>query len=160
MSQNLQPDDLQAYMRQHAIEGEILRLNVPTPTVEAAARAVGTTPDQIVKSILFLVGGEPVLTVTCGLGKVDRRAIAALYGVGRKKVKLASPDIVLDLTGYPVGAMPPFGHRCPLPTLLDQRVLEHDEVYAGGGAENALVRLVPQDILRATQARVLDLSEG
>jgi len=53
--------------------------------------------------------------------------------------------------------MPPFAHRQPLPTLIDRRVLEQPEVYAGGGAENALVRLFPQDILRVTQARVTDL---
>jgi prolyl-tRNA editing enzyme YbaK/EbsC (Cys-tRNA(Pro) deacylase) len=53
--------------------------------------------------------------------------------------------------------MPPFGHLRKLDTLLDCSVLEQPEIYAGGGAENALVRLSPEDILRVTQAEVMDL---
>lgn len=153
----LGPTDLEAYMQENDIPGEILHLDVPTPTVAAAAQAVGTQPERIVKSILFLVAGLPVLAITCGQIYVDRRALAGVYSVGRKKVKLANPETVLKETGFEVGAMPPFGHRDPLPTWIDERVLEQPEVFAGGGAENALVRLAPADIVHVTQARVLDL---
>ena len=153
----LTPSDIQAYLEDQAIKGEVLFLELPTPTVEAAALAAGTIPQQIVKSILFMVDDQPVLAVTCGTDRVDRRAIANICGVGRKKVKLASPETVLEVSGYEVGAMPPFAHRQPIKTLLDQRVLEQSVVYAGGGAENALLRLSPKDILQATNARVMDL---
>jgi Cys-tRNA(Pro) deacylase len=156
----LNSHDLQAFMTAHAIPGEILHLSVPTPTVETAARALGVQPEQIVKSILFLVEAahtEPVLAITCGAAYVERRAIAARYGVGRKRVKLASPEEVRSISGYEVGAMPPFGHRQPLPTLLDCRVLDLPVVYAGGGDENVLLRLDPRDIARVTSAGVMDL---
>jgi prolyl-tRNA editing enzyme YbaK/EbsC (Cys-tRNA(Pro) deacylase) len=153
----LTPADLVEYMKHNAVPGEILHLSVPTPSVEAAARAVGTRPERIVKSILFLVNGLPVLSISCGTANIDRRSIARLYNVGRKQVKLAEPELVQQISGYEVGAMPPFGHLEALPTLLDQRVLEHPYVFAGGGAENALVRLNPQDILRVTGAKVTDL---
>ncbi len=153
----LGPDDLQAYMTQKGISGEIVYLDTPTPTVETAAAAVGVQPNQIVKSILFLVKDEVVLAVACGILRVEKRVLAAKYGVGRKKVKLADADTVLATTGYLVGTVPCFGHRTPIPTLLDLRVLEHDEVYAGGGGENALVRLNSTDILNFCDAEVLDL---
>jgi prolyl-tRNA editing enzyme YbaK/EbsC (Cys-tRNA(Pro) deacylase) len=153
----LGPHDLQAFMDARAIPGEILHLSAPTPTVETAAQAAGVPAEQIVKSILFLVNAQPVLAIACGMAYVERRAIAARYGVGRKRVKLASPEEVLAVSGYEVGAMPPFGHRQPLATLLDRRVLDLPVVYAGGGAENALLRLAPHDIARFTNAEVLDL---
>ncbi len=53
--------------------------------------------------------------------------------------------------------MPPFGHRIPLTTLMDKRVLEQPDVYAGGGAENTLIHLNPEDILETTRAQVMDL---
>jgi prolyl-tRNA editing enzyme YbaK/EbsC (Cys-tRNA(Pro) deacylase) len=152
--------DLEAFMRVQGISGEILHLDVPTPTVETAAQAVGTRVEQIVKSILFMIEGQPVLTITSGTSYVDRRAIAAMYAVGRKRVKLASAEAVLEICGYEVGAMPPFGHLRKLQTLLDRNVLELPEIYAGGGAENALVRLCPEEILHVTQARVMDLVES
>jgi prolyl-tRNA editing enzyme YbaK/EbsC (Cys-tRNA(Pro) deacylase) len=165
----LNSSDLQSFMTAHGIAGEILHLSVPTPTVETAARAMGVQPEQIVKSILFLVESldgaglrpaqtAPVLTIACGMGYVDRRAIAAHYGVGRKRVRLALPEEVLAISGYAVGAMPPFGHRQPLRTLLDRRVLDQPVVYAGGGDENAMLRLNSQDIALVTGATVLDLS--
>lgn len=156
-STGLGPSDLQAFMAQNGVLGEIIQLDTPTPTVEAAAGAVGGHPDQIVKSILFLINGDPLLAITCGSGRVDRRAVAAYCGVGRKRAKLAPPEIVLQLSGYEVGAMPPFGHLEPIRTLLDPAVLEKREVYAGGGAGNALVRLSPQEILRVTGAQVIKL---
>lgn len=151
--------DLEGYMQSQAIPGEILHLDMPTPTVDAAAQAVGADPGQIIKSILFTVDEKPVLVIACGKSTISRRAIADLFGVGKKRIKLASPEIVLAVSGYEVGAMPPFGHRQPLPTLIDSRVLDLPEAYAGGGAENALLRLDPQEILRSTGAKVLDLLE-
>ena len=152
-------------MAKHGIPGEILRLSVPTPTVETAAQAVGVPTEQIIKSILFLVkdGAEegayrPVLAIASGTAVVDRRRIAAHLGVGHKRIRLASPAEVLAFSGYAVGALPPFGHRQPLATLIDRRVLDLPEAYAGGGDENAIVRLNPQDIARVTAAAVLDLT--
>ncbi len=151
--------ELRGFMQAHGVQGEILRLDVPTPTVETAAQAVHARPEQIIKSILFMVDEQPVLAIACGLSTIGRRAIAALYGGGKKRVRLATPEMVLEISGYEVGAMPPFGHRQPLHTLIDKRVLDVSEAYAGGGAENALVRLAPLDIQRVTGAKILDLRE-
>ncbi len=149
--------NLHAFMQNRSIRGEILHLDVPTPTVETAARAVNASVDQIIKSILFMVDEQPVLAIACGNAMIRQRAIASVYGVSKKKVRLASPIEVLIISGYEVGAMPPFGHRQPLVTLLDKRVLDIPLAYAGGGAENALLRVNPQEILKVSGARVLDL---
>jgi prolyl-tRNA editing enzyme YbaK/EbsC (Cys-tRNA(Pro) deacylase) len=154
----LTPFDLQNFMRSRAIPGEIIYMDVPTPTVEAAAQALGVKPEQIVKSILFLVNNRPTLAITNGTALIDKRAIADVYGVNRKRVKLAYPEEMLIIAGYEAGAMPPFGHLQPIPTLMDSQVLNLPEVYAGGGAENAMLRLNPVEILRVSQARVLSLA--
>lgn len=148
---------LAAFLRAHNIPGEIIFLDVPTPTVEDAARALQAQPEDIIKSILFLIVGEPVLAIINGTRLVERRALAARYRVGRKRVKLANAADVLRIAGYPVGTVPPFGHRQPLPTLLDEGVLSRAQVFGGGGEHNAMLRLSTQDILRFTNARVVDL---
>jgi Cys-tRNA(Pro) deacylase len=159
MTANLElgPRDLEEFMRQHGIQGEILYLEVPTPTVESAAEAVEADPENIIKSILFTINQEPVLAITCGPSHIDRRAIAQHFNIGRKKVKLADPHTVVSITGYQVGGMPPFGHLSSLPTLIDQRVLEKDVVYAGGGSDQTLLHIKPETILSAAQGQVVDL---
>ncbi|MCC7358773.1 MAG: YbaK/EbsC family protein [Anaerolineales bacterium] len=157
----MNPDDLQAYLAAHGLAAELVRLDAHTPTVEAAAQVMGTTVDRIVKSVLFLLAGPeetapvPVLVIANGLARVDDRRVAAHLGVSRRKLKLAGPDEVLAHTGYPVGGVPPLGHRTRLRTLIDPAVLAQPEVYAGGGAVDALLRLTPSEIVRATAAEPL-----
>ena len=157
MSHFLTPDDLEAHLRARGVAGEVLRLERSTPTVAAAAEAVGASPEAILKTVVFMVQGEPVAVIARGLARVERRLLARHLGVGRKKVRIARPEEVLEATGYPAGAVPPLGHRQPLPTYIDPRVLENKVAYAGGGAHNALLRIDPTALLEATGAEVVAL---
>jgi len=152
------PDDLAAFIRANGIAAEFVRPDAPTPTVEAAAEAVGTTPDSIIKSVLFLICDRPVLAIAGGLDPIDQRAIASRFEVGRRQVKLAGAADVLRVTGYPVGGVPPFGYPEPVETLLDPGVLAQPVVYGGGGDHHTLIRLSPGEIRRVTGAEVLPLT--
>jgi prolyl-tRNA editing enzyme YbaK/EbsC (Cys-tRNA(Pro) deacylase) len=147
--------DLQTYLDAQGIPGRIVHCPAPTPTVLDAARVMGVQPDQIVKSLLFLISGQPVLVIACGDGIIDRRPLADRFAVGKKQVKLAGSETVLEFTGYPPGTVPPFGHATPLMTVMDPRVLAQAFVYAGGGEENALVGLDPRVIQRVTHAEII-----
>jgi len=152
--------DLQKFIDEHDIQAEILPMTQDTPTVPAAARALAVREEQIIKSLLFLVDGQPVLVIVNGTGKVDSRRVARHFSVGRKRVKMAKPDQALEITGYVVGAMPPFGHKTRLPTIVDSGVLAQAEIFGGGGEINAMLRLTPQELLRVTEAEVLPVLEG
>ena len=130
-----------------------------TLTVGDAARALAVNTDQIIKSLVFHIDGKPLLVINNGLARVDRRKLAAHLGVGRKKVKFASPDTAFTLTGFVVGSMPPFGHKQKLPTLVDTAVTRLDIIYGGGGDIDAMMRLMPAELLKVSQAEVLSFSE-
>ena len=149
--------DLERFIQQHAIAARLVPLGIPTATVDRAAAAVGTTPDNIVKSLMFLVDGEPVVVIACGRGRVDSRAIASHFGMARKRIKLADSQTVVETTGFAVGSLPPFGHKRALRTLIDRQVLTRKDVFAGGGAVSALLRLSPDEIVRVTGGVVLPL---
>lgn len=159
MSVPLTPEDLTLYIKQHNIDGEVIELDVPTPTVEAAAEALGVHPDQIVKSLLFLVEDQPVLVIANGTARIDRRLLGKHFGVSRRKTIFADPETVIKLTGYPVGAVPPIGHRTAIPALVEPDILKQEIVYGGGGSGSALMRLHPDDILAHIQAEVVSLQE-
>lgn len=157
---NLNRDDLQRYIDAYGLGASILPLSQQTATVGEAADALGVATEQIIKSLVFVLHGEPLLVINNGLARVDRKKLAAHLGVGRKRVKFADPDRVLEITGFAVGSMPPFGHRQPLPTLVDRAVVDLDEVYGGGGASDTMMRLATVDLLRCTDAEVVDLTEA
>ena len=155
MTQPLTPTDLTRFIAAHAIAAEIVPVTAETPTVPAAAAALGVTTGQIIKSLLFWVRDQPVLVIASGETLVDRGILAARYGVGKKQVKLADAEAVLRLTGYPAGGVPPFGHPAPIPTLLDRAVLAWDAIYGGGGDDHTLLRIAPAELARVTGAELI-----
>ena len=152
-------EDLQRYIDLHGIEATILPMAEHTPTVPDAARALGVQTHQIIKSLVFRIKDDPILVINNGEGRVDRRKLAAYLGVGRGRVKFAAADQVLEITGYVVGSMPPFGHKQKLRTLIDDAVGKLNVVYGGGGDINAMMRLSSKELLRVSAAEVVALSE-
>ncbi|MBN1220207.1 MAG: YbaK/EbsC family protein [Anaerolineae bacterium] len=158
-TQPLTSADLQHFIDAHHIEATILPMTQHTLTVPDAVRALGVEPEQIIKSLLFLVKGEPILVINNGLAKVDQRKIATRLGVGKKQVKFANAEQALEITGYVVGSMPPFGHRQKLRTFIDVAVTEFEVIFGGGGEIDAMLRLASAELVRATGAEVMDVSE-
>ena len=152
-------EQLQIFIDAHRIEAVILPMGGHTSTVSEAALALAVETDQIIKSLVFRTQTEPLLVINNGLARVDRRKLAAGLGVGRKRVKFASPEQALALTGFVVGSMPPFGHRQKLRTLIDPAVLDLDLIFGGGGDIDAMMRLTPAELVRVTGAEVMALSE-
>ena len=158
-TQPLTSADLQRFIDEHQIEATILPMAKHTLTVPDAARALQVEPDQIIKSLVFVVKGAPLLVINNGLAKVEQRKVAARLGVGRKQVKFASAEQALEITGYVVGSMPPFGHRHKLATYVDPAVVGSPVIFGGGGEVDAMLRLTPAELLRVTEAEVLAVSE-
>jgi prolyl-tRNA editing enzyme YbaK/EbsC (Cys-tRNA(Pro) deacylase) len=149
--------DLAGYITSAGIAAELVPMAVETPTVPAAAAALGVAPAQIIKSLLFLVREEPVLVIACGDTTIDRRALAGRFGAGKKQIKLAGADAVLAILGYPVGGVPPFGHLTVVPVLLDRAVRAWNVVYGGGGDDHTLLRIAPDELARVTRAEWIEL---
>lgn len=150
--------DLQSFIDTNGLKATILPLTERTATVDEAARALGVATDQIIKSLVFVLNGAPLLVINNGLARVDRKKLGAVLGVGRRKVKFANPELALAATGFAVGSMPPFGHREGLRTLVDEGVVSQAEVYGGGGAGNTMMRVATAELLKATGAEVVDIA--
>jgi uncharacterized protein (TIGR02118 family) len=155
----LAPKNLQAYLDAHAITAEIVYPGAPTPTVPAAAEVMGIDSNQIVKSVIFLVDGRPFLVYGCGTRRVDPRKLAERLQVGRKRVKLANADQVLDLTGYAVGTVPPVGLKTPMAAYMDPAVRQYEVIYAGGGGIDALLKMTTAELLRVSNAEIAPMLE-
>ncbi|HEY5674085.1 MAG TPA: YbaK/EbsC family protein [Malonomonas sp.] len=110
----------------------------PTPTAAAAAAAVGCTVAEIAKTLLFLVGGQPLVVVTCGDMKVKSSLLKQAAGLSGK-VKLPQADEVLQHTGYAPGGVCPFLLPAHLPVLLDASLLRFPQVYAAAGNDYSAV---------------------
>lgn len=136
------------------IDAQIIEFDESTRTAEEAAAAIGTSVERIVKSLVFLADGDPILVLTSGINRVDPEKVGARLG---KRIRRANADQARAATGFVIGGTPPVGHPEPLPILIDQDLLQYDEVWAAAGTPNAVFSLTPQDLVRITAGTVLDV---
>jgi len=131
----------------------------PVRSLEQAARERDLEPAQIVRSLLFrLEGGQFVLVLMPGPGQVSWPKLRQHLGVTR--LTMATADEVEDVTGYPPGAVSPYGLVRPLRLLADRRLTDLTTVSIGAGIRNAGILLEAQDLLRSLQPEMGDFTEG
>ena len=142
------------FLREATVEARIEEFEEGTPTAEDAARAVGCSLSQIVKSLVFVCDGRTILVMVPG----DRRADSAKVRAAARceTAKIAGPEEVQRATGFEPGAVAPF----PLPAMegvfVEQTLLAHEVVWIGAGSRRHMAALAPSDLLRLTRARAID----
>ena len=134
---------VQERLRERGLDAEVRVLPESTRTASEAAAAVGCELGQIVKSLVFLRDGEPVMCLWAG----DRQVPAAELGLER-----ASADQVREATGFAVGGVPPLGHDRPLVTIVDDSLSRFETVWCAAGTPNAVFEARTDELLRAVGA--------
>jgi prolyl-tRNA editing enzyme YbaK/EbsC (Cys-tRNA(Pro) deacylase) len=129
-----------------------------TATSQLAAEQIGCELGQIAKSILFMVDDQPVIVVASGDQRVDDKKLAALLNVNRKKVKIASADQCIEITGYAPGGVPPLGYRTNgIRVFLDDTMKRYEVLYAAAGAHNAIFPMLVTQLEPVTGGTFADL---
>jgi len=144
-----------AMLRAAAIDARIEEFGEGTPTAKDAARAVGCELEQIVKSVVLVCDGAYVMALVPG----DRRAgtDAVREAVGAVEVRVARASEVLHATGFEPGGVAPFPQRAITQTLMDRSFFAHEEVWIGAGTELHMAAIRPQELLRLTGAKTVEL---
>ncbi|MGC8875125.1 MAG: YbaK/EbsC family protein [Chloroflexia bacterium] len=144
-------------LKERGVESPIIEFSQSTRTAQEAAAAVGASVGQIVKSLVFLADGRPLLALVSGANRADPAKIARL--VGAQQVERADADTVRAITGFAIGGVPPVGHMQPLPVYLDRDLQQYALVYAAAGTPHAVFAISPQQLQEITDAAVVDLAE-
>jgi len=125
-----------------------------TRTAVDAARAVGCDVGQIVKSLVFVAGGNPVIALVSGANRLDETRLGAAAG---KPVTKADAEMARTATGYSIGGVPPFGHATELPVFMDRDLLAHPVVWAAAGRPDSVFEIEPERLRDLSKATVVDL---
>src|SRR5215217_8207775 len=133
------------------------KLNIPhqvfvhqTPVLsfEQAASDRNQRPEQIVRSILFQVRPEEFwMVLMAGRDQVDWRKLRQL--VKRSRVRMATEEEVLEVTGYRIGTVSPFGLRNPVKVLIDASVFKEKEISVGSGVRHTAIIMKSADLHQA-----------
>lgn len=141
------------------LDVQIQEFTQTTRSAQEAADAVGCDVAQIVKSLCFVVAGQPVMALVSGANQLDERKLAELLGVGRKQVGRADAEMVKTATGFTIGGVPPFGHSTPLPVFVDEELLSFTVIWAAAGTPFAVFAVSPGALVQACNGRVAALKK-
>ncbi len=124
-----------------------------------AAALIGCPLGAIVKSLFFVTQqSEDYLLVLCsGANRVSSKR---LFEHLQQPARPASPATVLEQTGFPVGGVPPFGHKSRFSVLMDIDLMQYEQIWASAGSIHAVMGMTPQDLLHLSCAELCDIKEA
>ena len=118
---------IKAFFTQHNIAVTYLH-HKAVITSEDAAKTRGFELKQGVKAILFTNDslGWVIANISADK-KVDQKKVAEHMSWSKGKIRMATPEEVLQKTGCEIGAVPPFGHKEQLHILVDKNIYDNKE---------------------------------
>ena len=148
---------MRAYAADRGVAIAVRRFPAGTRTAQDAARAIGVGVGQIVKSLVFLAGADPVLVLCCGDDRVSEERLRGTIGVAG--VRRANADEAKAATGHAIGGVPPFGHTAAIRTIMDEGMFRFASVWAAAGLPDAVFEIAPDDLLRLSGAQRAAIAE-
>ncbi len=128
-----------------------------TRTSQDAADQLGCDVAHIAKSIVFTGQEGAVIVITSGSNHVERkRKLKRVLGY---KPGMATPEYVLESTGYRIGGVPPFGHSKPVTVLMDEDLMQYDLVWGAGGTAQTVFPIAPENLRTISGAEVADVKQ-
>ena len=160
MDEPLSPLHVQEVLDRYGLGLRVDHYEATTFTSEDAARAIGCELGQIAKSICLIAGDRPVLVVASGDVRVSDAKVARRFGIGRKKVKIATPEQCIEIFGYPPGGVAPVGHRRPdVTVLLDPSLARWETIHAAAGTPHDNFTLTFEQLRAITGAETHDCAK-
>lgn len=144
-------EKVREYFKTLGIEDQIKEFDVSSATVELAAKAVGTEPARICKTLSF---GKPeggcILIQTAGDTKIKNGKFKRLFGF---KPKMLSPDDVVLYTGHEIGGVCAFGiQRDDVEVYVDNTIKRFDTVFPACGSSNSAIEFTPEQLFEVSKA--------
>jgi prolyl-tRNA editing enzyme YbaK/EbsC (Cys-tRNA(Pro) deacylase) len=145
-------------LREAGVPGEVHHLPASARTAAAAAAQLDVEVGAIANSLVFDVGGSPLLVLTSGAHRVDESLVATLLGV--PAISRATPEFVRRHTGQAIGGVAPVGHPEPIGTLVDIELARHEQVWAAAGHPHTVFPTTFDELLRLTDGTPAEVGAG
>lgn len=132
---------------------EVIALSSSARTAQEAADSLGVPLGAIVKSLVFTIGGEPVMALIAGDRQCVAEALPDALGMDGP-VKKANAETVRQATGFAIGGVAPVAHATVLPIAIDDSLGRFDAVYAAAGHPHCVFRTSLEELRRVTPGLV------
>jgi len=148
--------DVTGFLEEAGVDFDVLE-HAHTERAADEAAALGIGAEEVAKTLVLVASSGNVRAVLAASERIDLHKVAAMLGVGGKKVRLASEDdLARSYPDFELGAVPPFGGREDQ-VIVDEQLAGRDSVVLEAGSHDRSVRLKAADLVRVTSAQVADI---
>jgi len=154
---NFNPMNLIAYLKLKDVWFRVTEKESTVHTADAAA-ATGIPLERVTKSLVFLADNIPVLTIIPGNCRISKSKLKEVLNV--KNIEMVPFEEAEKYSGYEPGATPPVYHKNIKKVVIDEKVMQFDTVYGGGGSRKKLIELKSVDIQKLNNALVANIVEA
>lgn len=144
-------DRLVALLDHHGVAYDVLR-HAPVFTSEEAARVRGTTLASGAKALVCRADDRFVLFVLPGDRRLDGRRVRKATGC--RRLRFATQDEMMALTGLAPGSIPPFGQLFGLATCCDAALGAEARINFNAGDHAISLSLAYDDYARVERPAV------
>ena len=148
-------EKIKKYVEKKSLKVSYVKLNKSFKNVKESSKILNKDPGDFVKSVVFDDNGRIVITVILGNDRVNFDKLREV--VGSDTVFIVKPHEVAEIIGFPAGKVPPFGYNADF--LIDSKVFGKKSVYAGAGVDDGLIKISPNEILRANNGKIADICD-
>lgn len=130
----------------------------PARDAHDSAELQGIPLEALLRTIVVRRGEDDyVYVLVPGGRRFDWPKLRAHLGVSR--LSLPDQDEAKAVTGYERGAITPFGASRAWPVIADASIAGLERVAIGGGMRGVNVHLAPADLVAATGAALVDVTQ-
>ena len=130
-------------LKDAGLEDNVIALDETARSAEDAARVLGIELGAIVKSLVFIVGEQPVMVLVAGDHRCKEDALPRALALDEEaKIGVHRADAleVRAATGFAIGGVAPIAMDLAMPTLLDVSLKRFETIYAAAGHPHCVFR--------------------
>lgn len=134
-------------------DAQVIELTATARSAQDAATSLGCDLGAIVKSLVFVIGGVPVMALIAGDRQCDTKALRDELQLSGK-VARADADLVKRATGFSIGGVAPLAHKEALPIVIDRSLQRFDPVFAAAGHPHCVFAVKLDELVRVSGGRL------
>ena len=155
MNTSINLENLENILKNQHADYSIFVDEATVATASSGAQQYGIDLSETTPTLILKTKDSYIAVIICGNTRISFKKLKQSLNV--KDISMADPEIIRSLTGAKIGEVslvnPGFI------TIIDSNVLSNKNCYGGCGIPNATLRINTQDLIRITNAQVLDFAE-
>lgn len=146
--------DVHNYLLERDIPHEMVPTGGRVRSPERAAAVLGLDPEQVGRVVVFEDEDSLVAAVIPADRSPDPELLQSAVG---DRLSEVTADRSTDLTEFLPEALPPVALPHGTDVLVDRGLADQEVLYLPGGEATSVLKIRAEDLLRATDARVVPL---